>query len=98
LLKRTHGGALPIRQVACGRPPKMTCKDIINVKENYKAIALKAVSMINNNDVIFITSATVGYFMAQNLPQDIRVRVVTVLLLPHVFQQNSVCPFREQAR
>lgn len=77
LLKRTHGGALPIRQVAAGKPEKMTCKDIVSVKENYKAIALKAVSMVENNDVIFITSATVGYFMAQNLPNDIKLKVVT---------------------
>ena len=39
--------------------------------------AICAVSMVENNDVIFITSATVGYFMAQNLPDDIRLRVVT---------------------
>ena len=56
LLKRTRGGALPIRQVATGKPANMTCKD---------------------NDVVFITSATVGYFMAQNLPADIRIRAVT---------------------
>lgn len=77
LLKRTHGGAMPLRQVATSRPANETIKDIVTVKENYKAIALKAVSMIRNNDVIFITSATVGYFMAQNLPGDIRIRVVT---------------------
>lgn len=77
LLKRTRGGALPIRQVATGKPANMTCKDIPAVKENYRAIALKAVSMIEDNDVVFITSATVGYFMAQNLPADIRIRAVT---------------------
>lgn len=77
LLKRTHGGAIPARQIAFGRPPKLTCKDIIEVKENYLAIAKKAVSMIKNDDVIYITPATVGYFMAQNLPDNIKVRVVT---------------------
>lgn len=77
LLKRTHGGALPVRQIATSRPAKKTCRDVDNVKENYMAIALKAVSMIENNDVIFITSATVGFFMAQNLPENIRIRVVT---------------------
>lgn len=77
LLKRTHGGAIPARQIAFGRPAKLTCKDINEVKENYLAIALKAVSMIKDNDVIFITSATVGYFMVQNLPNNIRIRVVT---------------------
>lgn len=77
LLKRTHGGALPLRQIAAGKPAKTTCKDIATVKDNYKAIALKATSMIENNDVIFISSATVGYFMAQNLPSNINLRVVT---------------------
>ena len=77
LLKRTHGGAIPVRQIAFGKPPKITCRDITEVRENYLAIALKAVSMIKDNDVIFITSATVGYFMAQNIPDSLRVRVVT---------------------
>lgn len=77
LLKRTHGGALPLRQIASGKPPMTTCRDIVEVKENYMAIAMKAVSMIQENDVIFITSATVGYFMAQNLPDNMKLRVVT---------------------
>lgn len=77
LLKRTHGGAISTRQIASGRPPMTTCKDISEVKDNYLAIAKKAVSMIENNDVVFITSATLGYFMAQNIPDSIRIRVVT---------------------
>ena len=77
LLKRTHGGALPMHQVALGRPAKNTIRDISSVKENYFAIAMKAVSMINQNDVIFLASATVGYLIAQNIPDHIKVRVVT---------------------
>lgn len=77
LLKRTHGGAIPVRQVATGKPPMVTCKDIAEVKANYLAIAKKAVSMIREHDVVFITSATVGYFMAQNLPENMKLRVVT---------------------
>lgn len=77
LLKRTHGGAISTRQIASGKPPMVTCKDISEVKDNYMAIAKKAVSMIKNNDVIFITSATLGYFMAQNIPDSIQIRVVT---------------------
>lgn len=77
LLKRTHGGAIPTRQVAAGRPLHATVKDIVEVKENYFAISMKAVSMIKDNDVIFICAATVGYFMAKNLPDNIRIRVVT---------------------
>lgn len=77
LLKRTHGGAIPIKQVGFGKPPKITPRDITEIKENYFAIAMKAVSLIRENDAIFLTSATVGYFMAQNLPKDIRLTVVT---------------------
>lgn len=33
--------------------------------------------MIKNKDVVFITSATLGYFMAQNIPDSIQIRVVT---------------------
>lgn len=77
LLKRTHGGAISARQIASGKPPMMTCKDISEVKDNYLAIAKKAVSMIQNNDVVFITSATLGYFMAQHVPDTLRIRVVT---------------------
>lgn len=76
LLKRTHGGALPMQQVAMGKPPKMTARDIPVVKGNYLAIARKAVSMIRDNDVVFLTSATVGYLMARELPEDRRVRAV----------------------
>lgn len=77
LLKRTRGGALPIRQVGIGRPPKDTARDIKKIKENYYQIALRAVSKLRNNDVIFITSGTVGYFMAQNIPSELKLRVIT---------------------
>ncbi|MBE6561215.1 MAG: DeoR/GlpR transcriptional regulator [Ruminococcaceae bacterium] len=77
LLKRTHGGAISVRQIAAGRPKDQTCRDIAEVRENYLAIAKRAVSMIEKNDVVFITSATVGYFMVQNLPENMPLRVVT---------------------
>ena len=77
LLKRTHGGAIPVRQVGAGKPAGVTCKDFEEVKPNYLAIAKQAVSMIKNNDVVFITSASVGYLMAQNLPNDLKIRAVT---------------------
>ena len=77
LLKRTHGGALPIRQIATGRPANMTIKDVSSVRENYLEIAKEAVAMIQNNDVVYIPSATVGLFMVQNLPDNFKIRVVT---------------------
>lgn len=77
LLKRTHGGALPLRQIATGRPAKMTMKDMVCVKENYMEIAKEAVSIIKNHDVVYIPSATVGLFMVQNIPDELKIRVVT---------------------
>ena len=76
LLKRTHGGAIPTRSVAQGKPAGVTCRDYTHIKDNYMAVALQAVSMIQPNDVLFITAATVGWFMVQNLP-DFPLRVVT---------------------
>ena len=77
LLKRTHGGALPLRQIAAGRPARMTIRDIDHVRENYLEIAKAAAAMIKNNDVVYIPSATVGLFMVQNLPENVNIRVVT---------------------
>lgn len=93
LLKRTHGGALPLHQVAIGRPVKKTVKDIASIKESYLLIALKAVSIIKDNDVIFLASATVCYFMAQNLPDNIRIRVVTnsIVIAEELRTKDNVC-------
>lgn len=77
LLKRTHGGAIAVRQIGSGKPSGVTCKDFEEVKENYLAIAKRAISTINQNDVVFITSASVGYLIAQNLPDDLKIRAVT---------------------
>ncbi|MHB1484925.1 MAG: DeoR/GlpR family DNA-binding transcription regulator [Saccharofermentanales bacterium] len=92
LLKRTHGGAIPLRQVAFGIPPKFTVRDITEIKRNYFAIAMKAISMIQDNDVIFITSASVGYFMAQNIPKGINLRVVTnsILIADELRKNDSI--------
>ena len=77
LLKRTHGGALPVRQVATARPANQTIKDYLEIKKNYFLIAKKAIEMIEDNDVIFLSSTTICYFIAQNFPYDKRARVVT---------------------
>ena len=60
-----------------GRPKGNTARDIPAVKENYALIAKKAVSMLRSQDVIYITSGTVGYFMAQNIPDEMILRVCT---------------------
>lgn len=92
LLKRTHGGAIPIQQIGFSKPPKMTARDISEIKKNYFAIAQKAVSMIQKNDVIFITSATIGYFMAQNFPKNIFITVVTnsIIIADELRKQDNI--------
>ena len=66
-----------MRQVAASRSAHSTIKDYGEVKKNYFLIAEKAIKMIENNDVIFLFPVTVCYFMAQNLPDKLKVRVVT---------------------
>ncbi|WP_160687697.1 DeoR/GlpR family DNA-binding transcription regulator [Clostridium sp. C2-6-12] len=92
LLKRTHGGAIPIRQIGFSKPPKITARDITEIKENYFSIAQKAVSMIKQRDVVFITSASVGYFMAQNLPKDLFITVVTnsIIIAEELRKQDNI--------
>lgn len=77
ICKRTHGGAIITRQIGYSKPYNCTCKDFKEVKTNYLEIAKKAVSMIEENDVVFIMAASVGYLMVQNIPDDIHIRVVT---------------------
>ena len=77
LLKRTHGGAMAMKTVAFGKPAGVTCANFSEIKPNYLAIAEQALSMLSDRDVIFITAATVGYFMAQRLPEHLSLRVVT---------------------
>lgn len=68
LLKRTHGGAIPARQIGGNLCRSLSPDERVkNVKENYLSIAKKAVSMIKENDVVYITNASVGYLMAQNI-------------------------------
>lgn len=78
LLKRTHGGAIPAKQVGGN-----ICRDLSpaerveTVKENYLSIAKKAVEQIEENDIVYITNASVGYLMAQNIPEALKCTVVT---------------------
>ncbi len=79
LVRRIHGGAIKIRQV--GFNPhigNVSAKDrCIDVRANYLAIAKAAVGMIEPEDVVYVTSASVGYLMAREMPADRRCTVVT---------------------
>lgn len=75
-LRRTHGGAIAVRQVATGKPEKYMNRDMKTIKKNYLQIAKYAVSLIEDNDTVYISSASVGYFMAQHLPEELQIRAV----------------------
>lgn len=67
LVQRTHGGALVIGTVGYTPDirhlsPKERCAE---VDKNYLAIAEKAVSMIEKDEVIYLTHASIGYLMAK---------------------------------
>lgn len=79
LLKRTHGGALPIKKIGdCIDCFNLSSKERIKeAKTNYLVIAKKAVEMIENNDVIYLTNASVGCLIAQNIPSQKQCTIVT---------------------
>lgn len=79
LLKRTHGGAIIVRSVGWnGQTQEKTGKERAeHVKENYFNIAKRAVQEIASQEVIYVTAASIGYLMAQNMPNDQIFTVVT---------------------
>ncbi|MDR1692397.1 MAG: DeoR/GlpR family DNA-binding transcription regulator [Oscillospiraceae bacterium] len=70
LLKRTHGGAIPIQQVN-SNPPRHRDPGQMEVYDNYAAIAKKGAEFIRENDVVYLTSGSVGFIMIKYLPKDI---------------------------
>jgi len=74
-LKRTHGGAIPIRQVGLMPPRHRNFKEM-EVWDNYDAIAKKGAALIKENDVVYLTSGSVGFIMVKHLPRDIKFTLV----------------------
>ena len=77
LLKRTHGGAISLDQVAFGRTPRPTVRDTSDADPARLAIAEYAASLIRENDVIFLQASDEGLLLAQKLPRETHMRVVT---------------------
>ena len=75
LLKRTHGGAIPIQQVGFCPPRHRNLTDM-EVWDNYAAIAKKGAEYIKENDVVYLTSGSLGFIMLKYLPRDIRYTLV----------------------
>lgn len=75
LLKRTHGGAIPAVQVNC-LPPRVRDMKSMIIHDNYAEIAKKAASMIKENDVVYLTSGSLGFIMLKFLPKNITYTLV----------------------
>lgn len=77
LLQRTHGGAIAVRPDE--RYPETTYNpiDVKEVQADYLAVARRALAYIENKDVIYITTSLVGYYMAENMPEDVTITVLT---------------------
>lgn len=77
LLQRTHGGA--IATTSKGIYPEKTYnpEDLTQIRQEDLTIALRAASCIQNQDVIYLTPSSVGYYMAQHLPADPEMTVLT---------------------
>jgi DeoR/GlpR family transcriptional regulator of sugar metabolism len=75
LLKRTHGGAIPLMQVGFMPPRTRNIKDM-EVCENYDAIAKKGAEFIKENDIVYLTSGSVGFLMLKYLPRDMKYTLV----------------------
>lgn len=79
LLKRTHGGAIVNKTKGFdGGCHDLSAKERVpSVKDNYLQIAKKAIQTIQNYDVVYLTSASIGFIMTQNLPRELVCTIVT---------------------
>jgi len=76
LLKRTHGGAISLRQ-ADSRPPRVRDFSKMEVVyPHYDAIARRAAQEIRENDVAYLTSGSIGFLMLAHLPRDFHYTLV----------------------
>lgn len=77
LLQRTHGGAIAVNPKGIYPTPTYNPIDIKEVQTDYLAVAKRAIEYIETKDIIYITTSLVGYYMAENLPEDVQVTVLT---------------------
>ncbi len=75
LLKRTHGGAIPILSVD-SRPPRHRDYENMKIDPHYAAIAKKAAGLIKPGDVVFLTNGSFGFIIPTYLPRDISYTLV----------------------
>lgn len=75
LLKRTHGGAIPLIQVGA-IPSRVRDMKNMEIYDNYAAIAKKGAEFIKENDIVYLTSASLGFIMLKYLPKNIKYTLV----------------------
>lgn len=75
LLKRTHGGAIPVMQVGLCPPRNRDMKNM-KIFDNYDAIAKKGAEFIKENDIVYLTSGSVAFIMLKYLPRNIKYTLV----------------------
>lgn len=77
LLQRTHGGAIAAQPKGIMPEKTYNPEDLPEVKTDYLAVARKALEHIKNDDVIYITTSSVGYYMALHVPDKLRITILT---------------------
>ena len=77
LLQRTHGGAIAVTPKGIYPSPTYNPIDIKETQTDYLAVAKRAVEYIESKDVIYITTSLVGYYMAENIPENIPITALT---------------------
>ena len=77
LIQRTDGGAIAATPKGVYPENTYNPKDLPEVKNDYLAVAKRAVEYIEKQEVIYITTSSVGYYMAISLPEDLEITVLT---------------------
>ena len=74
-LKRTHGGAVPLRQVGA-MPPRERDMQNMEILPHYDAIAKRGAAFVREEVIVYLTSGSVGFLALRHLPRDIRYTLV----------------------
>lgn len=79
LCKRTHGGAIRLGQINM-IPPRDRDYSAMPVFENYRRIARQAVKLVQENDVIYLTSGSFGFILLSLLRAASTIRWLSTVL------------------
>ena len=77
LLQRTHGGAIAGKPGGICPEPVYNPADLPQLRREILAVARQAITCIGRQEVIYLTTSSVGYAMALLLPEDLPVTVLT---------------------